>query len=128
MRRAKIYPEKLKGSSKYPNKWNSTFCARFVLDAVELMEKDIRMRDSNKTTQKSQRKKAHSTGSLPPAAVALITMVQEARIKVQNEHAPTKKRKAGRVKTVQGLLLKNTAHNPEFVEVTADMILQNIQC
>ena len=118
----------LKGTSKYPSKWNSTFCARFIINAVELMEKDMKMGESNIAARKSPRKKSNPTSSLPPAAAALFVMVQEARVKAQHEHTTSKKRKTGKTKSVQELLLKNTAHNPEFVEVTAEMILDDLLC
>ena len=124
----KLVLKGMKSSSKYPSKWTTNFCARFICDVVELIEEDRRVSDS-KVARKSPRKGATNTSSLPPAASALFNMYNQARLRVQNESI-SRKRKTNnnKVKTVRDLLIKSTVHNPEFVEVSSDQILDELLC
>ena len=111
-----------RNSSKMPSKWTSHFCAQFICDAVELMEQDLKV-SKERTGRKSARNK---NSSLPPAASKLIRMVEEARLKVRSETVSRKQKTTSRVKTVQDYLLKSTVHNPKFVEITPDQILDHL--
>ena len=76
----------MKGACKWPSKWNSSFCAHFMIEVVELLENDRRIYQSH-TTRKSSRKSLKAT--LPPAAAKLVSMVDNARLKIQGEMMTT---------------------------------------
>ena len=112
--------------SKYPSQWNSKFCARFICDAAELIKGDMKISASKSARKTSPRKTR--TKSLPPAAATLVTMFNEAELKAQNSRTTSTRKQPSKVKTVRDLLLKTTVHNPEFVEVTSEQIMENLLC
>ena len=112
-----------KGSCKYPSKWTSHFCAQFIYNAVELIEKDMKLSE-----QRLGRKNLRKKNFLPPAAVTLVQMVEQARLKVRSENISRKRKTTSRVKTAKDYLLKSTVHNPGFVEITHDQILEHLLC
>ena len=117
----------MSGSSKYPSKWTTHFCAKFICDVVEVIEEDRRLSE-NKVARKSTRKCHSSYNLLPPAAFALLNMHSEARLKVQSDTMSRKRKTYSRTKTVKDLLIKSTVHNPELVEVRSEQILDELLC
>ena len=121
----KLILKGMKGAVKYPSTWTTNFCARFICDAVELIEQDQKLSDSKTSSRKSPR---NIKRTLPPAACTLISMVKQARLKVKGESISRKRKTTSKVKTVQDYLIKSTVHNPEFVEITSDQILDYLTC
>ena len=127
----------MKGPCKMPSKWTSKFCSKFIIEVVELIEKDEKIsNDSPNATRKSNRNK-NKQSSLPPAAARLVAMVNVARLKLKEEEMSTmtgnRKRKsvssAGKTKTVKDYLLNSdTVYNPDYIEVTCNDIECNLLC
>ena len=123
----KLLLKGMSGSSKYPNKWTTHFCAKFICDVVEVIKEDRRLSE-NKIARKSTRKCHSSYNLLPPAAFALFNMHSQARLKVQSDTMSRKRKTDSRTKTVKDLLIKSTVHNPELVEVRSEQILDELLC
>ena len=120
----------MKGACKFPSKWCTGFTARFIIEVVAVIESD---RTKYKSGRKSSRKTIQS--SLPPAAAKLVTMVEQARLKVQGEimkgsaQIHSKKRKSSSEKTVEDLLIKyRPTHDPNFMEVKEIDVESNLVC
>lgn len=117
-------------AGQFPSKWSTKFAAQFICDIVALIEEDQKLSESKASRRKSARKK--STSTVPPPASALVQMAEKARLKVRNESILTgnvdTKRKQPKVKTTRDYLIKNTIHNPDFVEVAAEQIEVNLLC
>ena len=121
----KLIVKRMKGPDKFPSKWTSQFCAQFICDVVDCIEEDKRISEAN-TTRKNLRKR-NTTSTLPPAASTLLKMVEQARLKVRGD-AISRKRKNPKLKTTKDYLIKSTVHNPNFVEITSEQILDNLLC
>ena len=119
----KLILKGMKRGSKYPSKWTTHFCAQFICQIVKFIEEDQKL-SVTKTARKSHRKKS----SLPPAASQLVTMVNEARLRVRGESISRKRKTGSKVKTVEDYLIKSTVHNPGFVQVSSDQILDHLLC
>ena len=113
--------------SKYPSKWTTHFCAKFICDVVEVIKEDRRLSE-NKVAIKSTRKCHSSYNLLHLVAFALFNMHIQARLKVQSDTMSRKRKTYSRTKTVKDLLIKSTVHNPELVEVRSEQILDELLC
>ena len=123
----KVLLRRMSKSCKYPSTWTTHFCATFICDVVETIDEDRKLNES-KVVRKSNRKSHCSYSSLPPAAFALYDMHRQARLKVENETISRKRKTDSRVKSVHDLLIKSTVHNPEFVEVRPEQIIEDLLC
>ena len=122
----------MKSASKWPSKWTTSFCAQFIIEVVEILERDRKLYQSL-ATRKSNRKSLKD--ALPPSASKLVSMVEKARAKIQVDLYTSgstvygRKRKAATKQSVGDFLLKGAPdYNPNFVEVTSDKVESHLLC
>ena len=102
-----------------------------MMRIVLLIEEDLNL--VNKSTGASRRSSRSSKKvitSLPCAASQLVQMVNEARLKVENDKMSLglRKRKTNQQKTVKDYMMKTTNHDSEFKEITKDDIEDSLLC
>ena len=118
--------KKLKNGSSIPSKWGLLFCTEFITKVVLLIEKDEEIRNKTAPKRNTGRK-----SSLPSAAAELVTMVERARLKVQNDSRLSKQRNTRKniPKTTKELLIKSNDYRSNLTSlVHSNQVDKEILC
>ena len=111
-------------TKSFPVNWGKHFCAKFLTSFYILVEKE------NDCKKAVERKRSLRKIVLPTAANHLLKMVQDAISKVENDSrfSSEKRRKSNQNATTESLLIKTRPIGTNFIEVTEDIIEQNLIC
>ena len=111
-------------TKSFPVNWGKHFCANFLTYFYILVERE------NDCKNPVERKRSLWKVVLPTTANHLLKMVQDAISKVENDSgfSSEKRRKRNTTTTSESLLIKNRPASTNFIEVTEEIIEQNLMC